>query len=53
MNAAAVLSAIELNMTGTDAGDEILIPASNDLIEEVSAEKKEIRMAIPEGLLDL
>ena len=37
----------------TDAGDEILIPASNDLIEEVSAEKKEIRMAIPEGLLDL
>ena len=26
-----------------DAGDEILIPASNDLIEEVSAEKKEIR----------
>lgn len=24
----------------TDAGDEILIPASNDLIEEVSAEKK-------------
>ena len=37
----------------TDAGDEILIPASNDLIEEVSAEKKEIRMAISEGLLDL
>ena len=37
----------------TDAGDEILIPASNDLIEEVSAEKKEIRMAIPEGLLEL
>ena len=31
----------------------ILIPASNDLIEEVNAEKKEIRMAIPEGLLDL
>ena len=37
----------------TDAGDEIIIPASNDLSEEVSAEKKEIRMAIPEGLLDL
>ena len=27
----------------TDAGDEILIPASNDLIEEVSAEKKELQ----------
>ena len=37
----------------TPDGDDILIPASNDLIEEVSAEKKEIRMAIPEGLLDL
>ena len=37
----------------TPEGDDILIPASNDLIEEVSAEKKEIRMAIPEGLLDL
>ena len=37
----------------TPEGDDLLIPASNDLIEEVSAEKKEIRMAIPEGLLDL
>ena len=37
----------------TPEGDDILIPASNDLIEEVNAEKKEIRMAIPEGLLDL
>ncbi len=37
----------------TPEGDDILIPASNDLIEDVSAEKKEIRMAIPEGLLDL
>ena len=37
----------------TPEGDDILIPASNDLIEEVSAEKKEIRMAIPEGVLDL
>lgn len=37
----------------TPEGDDLLIPASNDLIEEVSAEKKKIRMAIPEGLLDL
>ena len=37
----------------TPEGDDILIPASNDLIEEVNAERKEIRMAIPEGLLDL
>ena len=37
----------------TPEGDDLLIPASNDLIEEVSAERKEIRMAIPEGLLDL
>ena len=37
----------------TPQGDVVLIPASNDLIEEVSAERKEIKMAIPEGLLDL
>ncbi len=37
----------------TPEGEEMLIPASNDLIEEVNAEKKEIRMAIPEGLLEL
>ena len=37
----------------TPEGEEVLIPASNDLIEEVNAEKKEIRMAIPEGLLEL
>ena len=37
----------------TPEGDDLLIPASNDLIEEVSAEKKEIRMAIHEWLLDL
>lgn len=37
----------------TLGGEDALIPASNDLIEEVDAEKKEIKMAIPEGLLDL
>ena len=37
----------------TPDGKEVLIPASDDLIEEVNAEKKEIRMAIPEGLLQL
>lgn len=34
-------------------GDVLLIPANNDLIEEVDIEKKMIRMAIPEGLLEL
>ena len=37
----------------TPEGKELLIPANEDLIEEVNAEEKEIRMAIPEGLLDL
>ncbi len=37
----------------TPEDNELLIPASDDLIEEVDAEKKEIRMAIPEGLLEL
>lgn len=37
----------------TPEGKELLIPANEDLLEEVNAEKKEIRMAIPEGLLDL
>ena len=37
----------------TPDGNDVLIPASNDLIEEVSAEKKEIRMAVPEGLLEI
>ena len=34
-------------------GEALLIPANNDLIEEVDIEKKMIRMAIPEGLLEL
>lgn len=34
-------------------GAEILIPASHDLIEEVDVDKKEVRMAVPEGLLEM
>lgn len=34
-------------------GEALLIPANNDLIEEVDIVKKMIRMAIPEGLLEL
>lgn len=34
-------------------GEALLIPANNDLIEEVDIEKKMIRMAIPKGLLEL
>ena len=35
------------------AGKEILIPASEDLITEVDVEKKTIKMTVPEGLTDL
>lgn len=35
------------------AGKELLIPASNELMERVDAERKEIRMVLPEGLLNL
>lgn len=34
-------------------GKELLIPASEDLIERVDAQKKEIWVNLPEGLLDL
>lgn len=34
-------------------GEALLIPANNDLIEEVDIERKMIRMAIPKGLLEL
>lgn len=37
----------------TPDGQHILIPASNDLIEDVNVEGKEIRMVIPNGLLNL
>ena len=37
----------------TADGKEVLIPANEDLIEEVDAEKKKIKMAIPKGLLEM
>ncbi len=37
----------------TPDGQDVLIPASNDLIESVDVECKEIRMVIPNGLLEL
>ena len=37
----------------TPDGDDLLVPANNDLIEEVDADKHIIRMTLPEGLLDL
>lgn len=37
----------------TPDGEDLLIPANNDLIEEVDADKKVIKMAVPEGLLNL
>ena len=37
----------------TPEGKDVLIPASNELIEGVDAEKKEIHVSLPEGILDL
>lgn len=37
----------------TDEGKDVLIPASEDLIQEVDTEKKTIKIDLPEGLLDL
>lgn len=37
----------------TPQGDDLLVPANNDLIEEVDADHKVIKMAVPEGLLNL
>ena len=37
----------------TTDGKDVLIPASEELITEVDQEKKIIKIAIPEGLLDL
>ena len=37
----------------TPDGKDVLIPASSDLIEQVDAEAKTIKVALPEGLLDL
>lgn len=37
----------------TAEGRELLIPAPEELIEEVDVENREIRAALPEGILDL
>ena len=37
----------------TPKGEEILIPASDDLITDVDKQERTITMSIPEGLLDL
>ncbi len=37
----------------TPNGEQKLIPASDELIKEVRASEKEIRMQVPEGLLDI
>lgn len=37
----------------TPDGKDVLIPASNDLIEQVDAEAKTIKVSLPEGLLEL
>lgn len=37
----------------TENGKEILIPASEELIEEVDIENRQIKINLPEGILDL
>lgn len=37
----------------TPEGGDILIPASEDFIKDINIEKREIRVSLPEGLLDL
>ena len=39
--------------TRTDDGKETLVPAAEQLIESVDTEKKEIKINLPEGILDL
>lgn len=36
----------------TPEGDEVLVPAADELIGKIDAERREIHMALPEGLLD-
>lgn len=37
----------------TESGEELLIPAVDDFVENINDEKKEILMNLPEGLLDI
>ena len=37
----------------TTAGNDILLPAHEELIHEADMQRREIRMSIPDGLLDL
>lgn len=37
----------------SDAQKEILIPASEDLIQGIDTERKEVKIQLPEGILDL
>lgn len=37
----------------TPEGGDILIPASGDFIKDIDMERREIRVSLPEGLLDL
>ena len=37
----------------TESGEELLIPAVDDFVENIDDEKKEILMNLPEGLLDI
>ena len=34
-------------------GEEILIPASDELIQSVSMDQREIEVTLPDGILDL
>ena len=37
----------------TESGEELLIPATDDFVEEIDDEKREIAMNLPDGLLDM
>lgn len=37
----------------TESGEELLIPATDDFVEEIDDEKREITMNLPDGLLDM
>ena len=36
-----------------ESGEELLIPATDDFVEEIDDEKREIAMNLPDGLLDM